>query len=141
MKEKLSKYQEETNQIITDLRNLLQQTMKREEYLVVLLMKTIQDSKKIEEEIAQVREGIDEKFIKSKLENNSKILDDILNSQRSSSDKSGLGFVKEKKPESFPLTNQRGSTKIYVEVLKSPIKKEKCKEHALSFLLNFHMLS
>ena len=48
-------------------------------------------------------------------------------------DRSGLGFVKEKKPESFPLTNQRGSTKSYAQVLKSPIKKEKWKENDLSF--------
>ena len=47
--------------------------------------------------IAQLREGVDEKFIKSKFKNNSKILDEILNSQRSSSDRSGLGFVKERK--------------------------------------------
>ena len=68
-----------------------------------------------------------------KFKNSSKILDDILNSQRSSSDRSGLGFVKEKKLKSFPLTNQRGSTQSYAEVLKSPVKKENCKEYALSF--------
>ena len=44
-----------------------------------------------------------------------------------------MGFVKEKKQKSSPLTNQRGSAKRYDEVLKIPVKKEKCKEHALSF--------
>ena len=71
--------------------------------------------------------------MKSKFKNSSKILDDILNSQRSSNDRFGLGIIKENKLESFPLTNQRGSTKSYVELLKSHVKWEKCKEYALSF--------
>ena len=48
LKEKLSKYQEETNQIITDLRNQLQEAKKSEEDLLVILRKRIQDSKKLE---------------------------------------------------------------------------------------------
>ena len=48
LKEKLSKYQEGTNQIITDLRNQLQEAKKSEEDLVVLLRKRIQDSEKLE---------------------------------------------------------------------------------------------
>ena len=48
MKEKLSKYQEETNKIITDLRIQLQEAKKSEEDLVVLLGKRIQDSEKPE---------------------------------------------------------------------------------------------
>ena len=98
LKEKLSKYQEETNPIITDLRNQLQEAKKIGEYLVVLLRKGTQDSKKLKKEINQLREGVDEKSIKSKFENKSRILDDILSSQRPSSDRSGFGFVKEKKP-------------------------------------------
>ena len=78
--EKLSKYQEETNQIITDLRNQLQEAKTSEEYLVVLLRKRIQDSEKLEKEIARLREGVDEKSIKSDFENNSRILDEILSS-------------------------------------------------------------
>ena len=34
------------------------------------------------------------------------ILDYILSSQRPSSDRSGLGFVRENKPESFSVTNE-----------------------------------
>ena len=51
LKEKLSKYQAETNQIIIDLRNQLQEAKKTEEDLVVLLKKRIQDSEKLEKEI------------------------------------------------------------------------------------------
>ena len=74
------------------------------------------------------KKNIDEESIKSKFENNSRILDDIMHSQRSSSDRSGLVFIKEKKPESFPVTNKEGSKKIYVEVLKTPSKKEGSKK-------------
>ena len=81
----------------------------------------------------QFKRKINEESIKSKFENSLRILDDILSSQRPSSDRFGLGFVKEKKIESSPLNNQRGSTKSYAEVLKSHVKKEKCKEYALSF--------
>ena len=71
----------------------------------------------------QFKRKLDEESIKSKFENISSILDEILSSQRSSSDRSGLGFVKEKKPERFPVRNQEGSKKGYVEVLKTPAKK------------------
>ena len=51
--------------------------------LVVLLKERIQDSEKLEKEIIQHRKGVDEKYIKSKFENNTMILDDIISRQRS----------------------------------------------------------
>ena len=48
LKEKLSKYQEETNQTITDLKNQLQEAKKTKEDLVVLLRERIQDIEKLE---------------------------------------------------------------------------------------------
>ena len=130
LKEKLSKYQKETNQIITDLRNQLQEAKKSEEDLVVFLRKRIQYFEKIEQEITQVREGVDEKSIKSKFENISRILDDVMNSQRSSNDRSGLGFIKKNKSESLPVTNQEGSRKSYVEVLKTHLKRKEARKQA-----------
>ena len=62
LKEKLSKHQEETNQIIMELKNHLQEAKKTEEDLVVLLKERIQDSKKLEKEIIQLRKGVDEKY-------------------------------------------------------------------------------
>ena len=56
--------------IITDLRNQLQEAKKSEEDLVVLLKNRIQYFEKLEKEIARLREGVDEKSIKSKFENN-----------------------------------------------------------------------
>ena len=57
----------------------------------------------------------------------------ILSSQRPSIDRSGLGFVKEMKLESFHVTNQEGSKKIYAGVLKTPAKKEGSKKAGLIF--------
>ena len=79
----------------------------------------------------QFKKKLDEGSVKSKFENSSRILDDIFSSQIPSSDRSGLGFVKEKKPEIFPVTNQEGSKKSYVEVLKTPTKKERSKKVGL----------
>ena len=62
--------------------------------------------KNIVEEIMQFKRKLDEGFIKSKFENSSNILDDILSSQIPSSDSSGLGFVKEKKLENSPVSIQ-----------------------------------
>ena len=47
LKEKLSKYQEETNQIIIDLKNQLKGAKNIEEDLVVHLRKRLQDSEKL----------------------------------------------------------------------------------------------
>ena len=58
LKEKLSKYQEDTNQIITDLRNQLQEAKKSEEDLVVLLKKRIQDSEKLEKTLLHLEKGL-----------------------------------------------------------------------------------
>ena len=44
--------------------------------------------------IIQLKKKDDEESIKSKFENNSKILDDILSGQRPSSDKARLGYHK-----------------------------------------------
>ena len=98
LKEKLSKYQEETNQIIMDLKNQLQEAKKTEEDLIVLLKERIKDYEKLEKQIIQLRKGVDEKYIKSKFEKNSRILDEILSSQIPSNDKTGLGYDKVKKP-------------------------------------------
>ena len=79
-----------------------------------------------------LRKKFDEGFIKSKFENSSKTLDDILSSQRPSRDKSGLGYDKEKKSTCSSLTNQGRNKRIYVAALKSPIQKEKIKKCTLS---------
>ena len=78
----------------------------------------------------QFNKKFDEGSIKSKFDNILRILDDILNRQRASSDRFGLGFNKEKKPDCFSCTNQGGNKTSYAEALKSPVKKEESKKIA-----------
>ena len=72
----------------------------------------------------QFRKKLDEEAMKSKFEGSSKILDDILNSQRPSNDKSGVVY----RPKYSSFTIQVGNKKIYVVALKSPVKKEERKK-------------
>ena len=62
----------------------------------------IQESEKLEGDIMQFRKNIDEEAMKSKFEGSSKVLDDILNRQRPSNDKNGLGY----RPYYYSFTNQ-----------------------------------
>ena len=80
----------------------------------------------------QFKRKLDEESIKSKFENSSRILDDILSIQIPSSDMYGLGFIEEKKPESFSVTDQEGSKKSYAEILKTPAKKRRSKKPGLN---------
>ena len=55
-----------------------------------------------------LRKKLDEEYIKSRYENNSRNLDETISVQRPSSDKSGLGFDKEK-PRYSSCTNKDGN--------------------------------
>ena len=78
--------------------------------------------------------SLDEEAIKSKFENKSKVLDDILSSQIPSSDKSSLGYEKEKKSKYSSLTNQGGNKRSYVDVRKKSHEKGR-KQEIWSILL------
>ena len=58
LKEKLSKYKEETNHIIIDLRNQLQEAKKSEEDLIFLLRKRIQDYEKFRNKLHNLEKGL-----------------------------------------------------------------------------------
>ena len=130
--EKCKKKNKQSSHIISELESQLLDAKRIEEDLNMQFNRRIQESDRFEKEIIQCKKNIDEGSIKSKFENSSRIIDDILNNQRSSSDRSGLGFNKEKKPECFFFTNQGGNKKIYVEALKSPVKKRESEKHALN---------
>ena len=42
-----------------------------------------------------------------------------------------MGFVKEKKPKKFPITNKKGGKKSYAEILKTPAKRKVNKKDGL----------
>ena len=71
-----------------------------------------------------LRKKLDEKSNQSKFEDSSRILDDILSSQRPSSDKSVLGYDKENDPEYSSFIFQDRNKRKYDVVLKSLIKKD-----------------
>ena len=104
--EKCRKKNKQSSHIISDLDAQLLDDKRIEEDLNLQLKIRIQEYEKIKEEIIQFKKNIDEGSIKSKFENSSRMLYDILNSQRASSDRSILCFNKEKKPECFSFTNQ-----------------------------------
>ena len=70
-----------------------------------------------------LRKKLDEESIKSKFENGSRNLDKIPSVERPSSNKYGLGLVKEKKPRYSSCTNQDGNKRSYAAVLMNQIKK------------------
>ena len=80
----------------------LEETKKIEEDLDLQLKKRIQESKRLEEEIMHLRKKLDEESNKTKFENSSKILDDILRIQTPSRDKYGLGYDKKNRIQNVP---------------------------------------
>ena len=88
--------------------------------------------KKLEKEIIQLIKGVDEKYIKSKFEKISRILDDILCSQRPLNDKIGIGYDKVKKPEYSSVIDEGGNERRY-DALKSHVKREEIKKYVSSF--------
>ena len=95
---------------------------KAENNLEQQLKNRIQEYERLEEEIMHLRKKLDEEYIKSKFEKCSRTLDEILSVQRPSSDKSGLGFDKEK-PGYSSCINQDGNKRSYVVVLMIQIKR------------------
>ena len=70
-----------------------------------------------------LRKKLDEESIKSRFENSTMNLGEILSIQRPLRDKSGLGFDKEK-PRYSSWTSQYGNKISYVVVFMSQIKRE-----------------
>ena len=90
--EKCRRKNKQSNHAIRELETQLLEAKRIEEDLNLQLNKGKQESERIKEEILQLRKKLNEKALKSKFEGNSKILDDILNRQKSSCDKYGLGY-------------------------------------------------
>ena len=100
------------------------------EDLELQLKERIQDSERLEVEIILLRNKLDEESAQAKFENSSNILDDILNRQKTSSDKIGLGYDKGKKPECSSSTIQDGNKRSHASTLTHSIEKEESKKFA-----------
>ena len=110
--------------MIIDLKNQVLEIERVENNLEQLLKKKIQESERLEQDIMHLRKKLDEEYIKSRYENNSRTSYETISVQRPSSDKSGLGFDKEKKPGYSSCINQDENKIRYVFVLTSQIKRE-----------------
>ena len=107
-------FEEKNNDVermITDLKNQVLEVKSAQNNLEKQLKKRIQESERLEEDIMHLRKKMGEEYIKSRFENNSRTLDEILSVQRPSSDKYGLGFDKEKNPGYSSSKNEDGKKK------------------------------
>ena len=116
------KKNKDAERMIADLKNQVLE-IERTENNLEQLKKKIQESERHEQDIMHLRKKLDEESIKSRCENSSRTLNEILSVQRPSSDKSRLRFDKEK-PGYSSCTNQDGNKRSYVVVLMSQIKRE-----------------
>ena len=116
--------------MIIDLKNQVLEVERDENNLEQQLKNRIQESERIKEDIMHLINKLDEESIKSKFENNSRNLYEILSVQIPSRNKSLLGFDKEKKPGYSSCTNKHGNKIIYVDVLMSQIKRDESNKFA-----------
>jgi hypothetical protein len=90
-----------------NLKTQLEEAKRREEVVRNQLNKRVESCHKLEEEVVNLRKKVEKSNTQVKFLNNSMTLDEILDSQRSPNDKSGLGYNKEeisnpKKPDASP---------------------------------------
>ena len=120
----LEDHMEEAERLRQEVANLKKEIKKLEDQQTIneRIKDKIQKTKKLEEEGNLLRKKLDEETIKTKFENSSTILDDILRSQKTSNDKT-LGYDNERKSKCSSLTNrERNNSRGCANVLKSPIK-------------------
>ena len=83
----------------------------------------MEEAERLRQEITLLRKKLDEETIKTKFENSSKILYDVLRSQKPSNDKTGLGYDNERNTKCSSFTNrERNNRRSCANVLKIPIK-------------------
>jgi chromosome segregation ATPase len=102
----VSKTIKESKQIINDLKTQLQEAKRIEEVISKQLNEKQQDCEKLEAEIVFLKRELEKGNNQSRFENSSKILDDILNNQISSSNKTGLGYDQNKSNKGSNSTSQ-----------------------------------
>jgi hypothetical protein len=102
------------------------------EQMIIKLKVQIEEDKRIEEALKEQLEGkdmiignLEAKIVtlrkdiqKKNMQNSSKVLDDIINSQKSHLDESRLGYNQTENGSSFKITEQETNPKIYAETIK-----------------------
>jgi hypothetical protein len=103
----------ELEQMITKLKFQIEEDKIIEEALKEQLEEKDRIIKNLEVEIVTLRKDIQKK----NMQNSSKVLDDIISSQKSHLDKSGLGYNQKEKGSSSKTTEQETNTKLYAETI------------------------
>ena len=89
---------------------------------IKMLEDHMEEAERLRQEVKFLKKKLDVEGIKTKFENSSMILDDILRSQKPSNDKTGLGYDNERKSKCSSFTNQEiNNRRGCANVLKSPI--------------------
>jgi hypothetical protein len=124
--EEVSKSIKKIEQIIVDLKTQLQEAKRIEEVLSKQLNDKEKNCEKLEVEIVLLRRKLEKGTNLSKLESSSKILDDILNSQRPSSNKAGLGYDHKEtnKGSKYGIQKSDKNPRTYAASLQSSFKRE-----------------
>jgi hypothetical protein len=105
---------QELEQMITNLKVQIEEDKRIEEALKEQLEEKDKIIGILEEKIFTIRKDLQKK----KMQNNSKVLDDIINSQKSHHGKSGLGYNQTEKGSSSKTTEQQTYPKIFAETIK-----------------------
>jgi hypothetical protein len=108
----------ELEQMITKLKVEIEEDKIIEEALKEQLEEKDKIIGNLEAKIVTLRKDIQKK----NMQNSSKVLDDIISSQKSHIDKFGLGYNQTKKGSSSKTTEQETNPKIYVETIKGDRK-------------------
>jgi hypothetical protein len=115
----------ESEKIISDLKSQLLEANKIEKVILKQLSDKKQVCEKLEAEIKLLKSELEKEKKGSKFENSSKILDEILSSQRSPNNKTGLGYTQDS------TSTSQGSVKrpiSYADALKGSLRREDNKE-------------
>jgi hypothetical protein len=109
---------QELEQMITNLKVQIEEDKRIEEALKEQLEEKDRIIGNLEAEIVTLRKDIQKK----NMQNSSKVLDDIISSQKSHLDKSGLGYNQTEKGSSSKTTEQETYPKSYAETIKGDRK-------------------
>jgi hypothetical protein len=108
----------ELEQMITKLKVQIEEDKRIEEALKEQLEEKDKIIGNLEAEVVTLRNDIQKK----NMQNSSKVLDDIISSQKSHLDKSGLGYNQTEKGSSSKTTEQETNPKSYAETIKEDRK-------------------
>jgi hypothetical protein len=120
LQEELDKKEDtqELEQMITNLKVQIEEDKRIEEALKEQLEEKDKIIGNLEAEIVTLRKDLQKK----NMQNNSKVLDDIINSKKSHHDKSGLGYNQTEKGSSSKTTEQETYPKRFAETIKGDRK-------------------